>query len=39
MDNKINLLAPINELGYGIAGKNIAKALHEYGYDVSLFVI
>ena len=39
MDKKINLLAPINELGYGIAGKNIAKALHEYGYDVSLFVI
>jgi len=39
MKKKINLLSPINDLGYGIAGKNIARALEEYGYEVSLFTI
>tara|TARA_B100001564_G_scaffold135787_1_gene113935 strand:+ start:7093 stop:8169 length:1077 start_codon:yes stop_codon:yes gene_type:complete len=32
----INLLAPINQLGYGIAGLNVAKCLDEHA-DVSLF--
>ncbi len=35
---KINLQAPINQLGYGVAGINILKALQKKA-EVSLFVI
>lgn len=35
---KINLMAPINQLGYGVAGLNILKALAKY-CSVSLFPI
>ena len=35
---KINLQAPINQLGYGVAGLNILKALQKKA-DVSLFPI
>ena len=35
---KINLQAPINQLGYGVAGLNILKALQDKA-EVSLFVI
>ena len=35
----INLSCPINQLGYGIAGLNIAKALHDLKHSVGLFVI
>ena len=35
---KINLMAPINSLGYGVASKNICKSLSEIA-DVSLFPI
>lgn len=35
---KINLMAPINQLGYGIAGLNILKSLSKY-CSVSLFPI
>lgn len=36
---KINLMAPINQLGYGIVGLNVLKALSETGNEVSLFYI
>lgn len=36
---KINLQAPINQLGYGVAGLNILKALQSENVDVSLFPI
>ena len=35
----INLVAPINQLGYGVVGLNILKALVELGHTVSLFPI
>ena len=35
----INLSAPINQLGYGVAGLNIANALAELKHTISLFVI
>ena len=35
---RINLQAPINQLGYGVAGLNILKALHDKA-EVSLFPI
>lgn len=34
-----NLITPINNLGYGIAGFNIAKTMFELGFNVGLFVI
>ena len=36
---KLNLQAPINQLGYGVAGINILKALQSEDVDVSLFPI
>ena len=36
---KLNLHAPCNQLGYGIAGSNIALALNNLGIEVSLFPI
>ena len=35
---KINLMTPINQLGYGVAGLNILKALQKQA-EVSLFPI
>lgn len=35
----LNLIAPINQLGYGIAGVNTLKALQSEGVNVSLFPI
>ena len=35
---KLNLMTPINPLGYGVAGLNILKALHK-SVDVCLFPI
>jgi glycosyltransferase involved in cell wall biosynthesis len=35
----INLMAPINQLGYGVAGLNILKSLQKAGHDVALHVI
>lgn len=32
-------MAPINDLGYGVAGYNVSKSLHELGADVCLFPI
>lgn len=32
-------MSPINDLGYGIAGKNICRALNSIGYNISLFPI
>lgn len=39
MTPKINLIAPLNSLGYGVAGQNLAYALHAAGAEVSLFPI
>ena len=36
---RINLQAPINQLGYGVASLNILKALDKAGAEVSLFPI
>ena len=36
---KLNLQAPINQLGYGVAGLNILKALYEEEVEVSFFPI
>ena len=36
---KLNLQAPINQLGYGIAGINILKALQSGGVEVSFFPV
>ena len=36
---QLNVLAPINQLGYGVAGLNIVKALWAEGVEVSLFPI
>ena len=36
---KINLTAPINSLGYGVAAYNILCALHDDGHEVSLWPI
>ena len=35
----LNIMTPINDLGYGVAGKNICKAMSSIGYKVSLFPI
>lgn len=35
----INFSAPINQLGYGVAGLNLSKVLSEAGHTVSLFTI
>ena len=35
----INIITPINQLGYGIAGLNIVNGLHKAGHRVALFVI
>ena len=35
----LNVMTPINDLGYGIAGKNICKSLKKEGYNVSIFPI
>ena len=35
----LNLYTPINNLGYGIVGTNIAKFLHKLDVDISLFQI
>jgi glycosyltransferase involved in cell wall biosynthesis len=35
----INTIFPINGLGYGVAGTNIAKELYKAGHNVSLFPI
>ena len=35
----LNIMTPINELGYGVAGKNICRAMSSIGYKVSLFPI
>ena len=35
----LNLIAPINQLGYGVAGINTLKALQEEGVNVSFFPI
>ena len=35
----INLSCPVNQLGYGVTGLNIAKSLHELKHSVSLYVI
>jgi glycosyltransferase involved in cell wall biosynthesis len=36
---RINLQAPVNQLGYGVASLNILKALHKEGVEVSFFPI
>ena len=36
---RINLQAPINQLGYGVVGINILKALYAEGVEVSFFPI
>ncbi len=36
---RLNLQAPINQLGYGVAGINILKALQAEGVEVSFFPI
>ena len=36
---RLNLQAPINQLGYGVAGLNILKALYEEEVEVSFFPI
>ena len=36
---RINLQAPINQLGYGVAGINILKALQAEGVEVSFFPV
>ena len=35
----INLSCPANQLGYGIAGLNLAKSLHDLKHSVSLYII
>ena len=35
----LNFSAPINQMGYGISGLNISKALTEAGHTVALFTI
>lgn len=35
----LNLLTPINQLGYGIVGLNVLLALHDAGHKVSFFPI
>lgn len=36
---RLNLIAPINPLGYGVTGLNVLKALQNLNVDVSLFPI
>jgi glycosyltransferase involved in cell wall biosynthesis len=35
----INIIAPVNQLGYGLTGLNITKELYKYDNKLSLFVI
>lgn len=35
----INLVAPLNQLGYGVVGMNILKALHNLGHTISWWPI
>ena len=35
----LNVISPINQLGYGIAGLNIVKSLSELEHEISLFII
>ena len=35
----LNLMAPVNQLGYGVAGLNTLKALQSQGLNVSFFPI
>ena len=35
----LNLMAPVNQLGYGVAGLNTLKALQSQGVEVSFFPI
>ena len=35
----INLSCPVNQLGYGVTGLNIAKSLHELKHSIALYVI
>ena len=35
----VNMLCPINQLGYGVTGLNISKALHDAKHSVALFVV
>jgi len=39
MTKNINVLAPVNNLGYGVASINICKALSKRGSNISLFPI
>ena len=39
MTKNINILAPINNLGYGVASINICKSLSKRGSNISLFPI
>jgi len=39
MTKNLNIMTPINDLGYGIAGYNTTKSLHELGVEISLFPI
>ena len=39
MSDAINIISPINQLGYGIAGLNIVNTLHKDGYEVALSII
>lgn len=36
---KLNIISPINQLGYGITGLNIVKHMLSNGHDVSLFLL
>lgn len=37
MNKELNLLAPVNTLGYGVVGFNILKAMVERGWNIALF--
>jgi len=39
LSKKINVFAPINDLGYGIASKNIIRGIHNSETEISLFSI
>jgi glycosyltransferase involved in cell wall biosynthesis len=39
LDMNINLLAPINSLGYGVASTNVLDQLNALGHEVALFPI
>lgn len=35
----VNLIAPVNQLGYGVTGFNVLKGLHDAGHTVAYFPI